>query len=361
MPTPYFSDGRSAAAHPVHVLTGPDVLRLVAASGTALATWTHDGLYLAEEVYRGQPLRLMHRDAGSACLTLPDAAALRALEDQSPELKRALRRSRRRTARWVVWAAGALALLALGALWGLPRLAGALAPLVPQGWSRAAGGRFVASVEEVYPACDASRDAEGRRALERLVARLRNAAGAADADAFTVTVVDSPIPNALAAPGGHLLVFRGILKLARTPEELAGVLAHETGHALARHPERGLLRALGWKWLLSGWLGSGSWGAEGLQTLLALAYTREDERTADRTAVTLLEREGLRSGGLASFLERLAADPRFNGRGVPGFLASHPLPEERAKELRTLIHPNVTGAPWTPSEWRAIRRLCGKK
>jgi predicted Zn-dependent protease len=197
-------------------------------------------------------------------------------------------------------------------------------------------------------------------ALERFVTRLlRTAADGSAPPPFTVTVVDGPVPNALAAPGGRLLVFRGILGLTRRPEELAGVLAHETGHALAHHPERGMLRALGWKWLLSGWFGGGSWGAEGLQTLLVLAYTREDERTADRTAVALLEREGLRSDGLASFLEHLAADPRFNGGGMPGFLASHPLPAERAKELRALIHPAIRGEPWTPREWRAIQRLCG--
>jgi len=360
-PMPHFSDGRSATVQSVRVEAGPEALRLVAASGTALATWPYDGLSLAEEVYPGQPVRLMHRDAGAAYLTLADGAALRALEAEAPGLRRALGRSRRRTARNLLWAAGVLALAALGAAWGLPRLADILAPRVPARWDRALGDRFVASVEETYPACDAPGDAAGRRALERLVARLLRGADGTGPPPFMVTVLDGAIPNALAAPGRRLLVFRGILGLTRTPQELAGVLAHETGHALAHHPERGMLRALGWKWLLGGWLGSGSWGAESLQTLLVLAYTREDERAADRTAVALLEREGVRSDGLASFLERLAADPRFNGRGVPGFLASHPHPAERATALRALIHPAVTGAPWTKAEWRAIQKLCGKK
>jgi Zn-dependent protease with chaperone function len=360
--TPRFSDGRSATVHAVHVDPGPHALRVAAATGAPLAAWPYDGLYLAEEVYRNQPVRLMHRDAGAACLTLPDAAALRALEERSPGLRRALGRARRRTPWRIAAAAGLLAAVVLAAGWGLPRLSAVLVPLVPESWERALGDRFVASVEREYPACTGARDAEGRRALERLVARLRRAAAdGAEPPPFAVIVLDSPVPNALAAPGARILVFRGILGLTRTPQELAGVLAHEAGHALARHPERGMLRALGWKWLLGAWFGSGSWGAEGLQTLLVLAYTREDERTADRTAVALLERAGLRSDGLPAFLERLAADPRLNGRGVPAFLASHPLPKERAAELRALLHPQIAGAPWTAREWRAIQGLCGKR
>jgi len=132
------------------------------------------------------------------------------------------------------------------------------------------------------------------------------------------------------------------------------------GHGLARHPERGMLRALGWRWLLSGLFGSTSFGPESLQTLLVLAYTRDDERAADRRAVMLLERAGIRSDGLPKFLERIAADPQLNGNGTPGFLASHPSPAARARELRALVNPEIRGTPWSSKEWNAIQNLCGK-
>jgi len=242
----------------------------------------------------------------------------------------------------------------------LPRAADSLISLVPWSWGRALGDQLVASLETSAPACEATRDAPGQRALERLVGLLMYspAAKGRAPDQFRVVMLDTPIPNALAAPGGRILVFRGIIGLARSQDELAGVLAHEVGHSLSRHPERGLLRALGWHWLLAGLFGSDAWGVGSVQTLLTLAYTREDERTADRLGVALLETDGLRSGGLASFLEHLAANPKWNGRGTPAFLASHPLPEARAKDLRALVNPRITGAPWTAQEWRAIRSMC---
>jgi predicted Zn-dependent protease len=58
---------------------------------------------------------------------------------------------------------------------------------------------------------------------------------------FRVMVVNDPIVNALAAPGGYILVFRGLLDRTRSPEELAGVLAHESQHVLKRHTTRALL------------------------------------------------------------------------------------------------------------------------
>ena len=361
-PPARFSDGRSALSSAVRVDPGRTGLRVIGESGDLLATWSFAGLYLAEEAYGNQPVRLMHREAGPACLTLADRAVLDALCRQAPALRKVVGAPRRVTARRMAWVLGSLALVTFALGWGLPRLADWIVPILPPSWERTVGDQVVAALEQSYPACEAARDAPGRRALGRLVQQLAQspaAGGRAPPEGFTVHVLDSPIPNALAAPGGHILVFRAMLDLTRTPGELAGVLAHETGHALARHPARGLLRSLGWRWLLSILVGT-SWAPQSMQTLLALAYTRDDERAADRSGLELLEREGLQSDGLPRLLERLAADPTMSGRGIPAFLASHPLPDARARELRSLAQPGGA-APWTDAEWRSIQRLCGKK
>ncbi|MBA4047858.1 MAG: peptidase M48 Ste24p, partial [Sphingomonas sp.] len=59
-----------------------------------------------------------------------------------------------------------------------------------------------------------------------------------DPNAFTVTVLDSPIDNAFAVPGGYVYVTRGLLALANDEAELAGVLGHEVGHVAARHSRK---------------------------------------------------------------------------------------------------------------------------
>jgi predicted Zn-dependent protease len=345
----------------VHVEAARTGLRILSETREPLAEWSFAGLYPSEEVYPGQPLRLMHKDAGPAYVTIEDSVAIDSLRRQAPAFRAMARVPQPATRRQVLRAIGILAASIVALAWAFPRLAGWVVPLVPYSWERAMGDQVLAALKQAYPPCETARDADGRHALERLVARLAAspaAEGQAPPGGFTVDVLDTPVPNALATPGGHIVVFRGMLDLPVSPAELAGVLAHETGHALSRHPLQGMLRALGWQWLLSAALGS-SWAPQSVQTLLSLAYTREDERAADRLGLRLLVSDHLRSDGLASLMDRLAADPRMNGRGPPGFLMSHPLPESRAKTLRQLESPG--GAPpWTPREWTAIRSLCLK-
>src|SRR5690606_26348291 len=107
---------------------------------------------------------------------------------------------------------------------------------------------------------------------------------------FTVSVADDPQVNAFAAPGGRIVLLEGLLREAESPDEIAGVLAHEIGHVTERHPTAAALRLLGIQALLTGIFGDGSLasaaaGAGGL--LVALSYSRDDERTADRLAAEL--------------------------------------------------------------------------
>src|SRR5260370_37347363 len=72
--------------------------------------------------------------------------------------------------------------------------------------------------------------------LAQIVSRLLSAADQANTK-FTVTVLDSPIINAFALPGGYIYVTRGILALANDQSELAAVLAHEISHVILKHAQ----------------------------------------------------------------------------------------------------------------------------
>src|SRR5882724_4250501 len=84
------------------------------------------------------------------------------------------------------------------------------------------------------------RGARGGRRLRRppRLGHSRRVVRAPDTYRIRVTIVDHPAVNAFAAPGGHIVVLRGLLERTRTPEELAGVLAHEIQHVYHRHPTR---------------------------------------------------------------------------------------------------------------------------
>jgi predicted Zn-dependent protease len=139
------------------------------------------------------------------------------------------------------------------------------------------------------------------------------------------TVLDSPIINAFALPGGYVYVTRGLLALADSEAELAGVLAHEIGHVAARHPaERygqqvlGSAAALGIGVLLGS--SAGTAAASDAVGLALLSYSREQEYEADFLGVRYLARTGHDPQAMAEFLERLLAHDRFQAeqRGRPG-------------------------------------------
>jgi predicted Zn-dependent protease len=252
-----------------------------------------------------------------------------------------------------------LAVLVGGLLWALPRLAGPLAGQVPLQWEQALGERMMAHLAEQQPFCDA---APGEDALGRLTERLL--AGSDWPIPVRVRVSPQPAVNAFALPGGNIVLLRGLLETARSPEEVAGVLAHEIAHALERHPLRGALRAAGIGLVFRALAGNASGledaAARGVETLLLRSYTRADESAADRRGLALLERAGLDGSALADLLERLDAG---EGRGaqLPSLLSTHPLSRERSGKLRRLApiaRPEAAPA-LSPADWAALRAICG--
>ena len=156
---------------------------------------------------------------------------------------------------------------------------------------------------------------------------------------FTFTILDTPIVNAFALPGGYVYVTRGLLSLANSEAELAGVLGHEIGHVTARHTaERyGQTMAANAAGIgLGVLLGGGAAQAGGtLGALLVRSYSREQEFESDMLGGRYLSRAGYDTGGMASFLTQLQAHSRLEAT-----LAGQP---EKADAFDiTQTHPRTT-------------------
>jgi len=154
-------------------------------------------------------------------------------------------------------------------------------------------------------------------------------------------VVNNPEPNAFTIPGAKIYVHTGLYKLATTEDEVAGVLAHEIGHAFERHPAKSMTRQMGLA-QISSKLASGN-NAVIKQFALKIAgtgalnfYSRSDESEADRIAYDLLKRSGYKTDGLTRFLQKLIK--LQNGRQTPAFLSSHPPTPERVAALEKLTN-----------------------
>jgi beta-barrel assembly-enhancing protease len=151
--------------------------------------------------------------------------------------------------------------------------------------------------------------------------------------AFRFELARDPSVNAYAAPGGPIVVHTGLLRSATSPDELAGVMAHEMTHVAERHTMRQVAFHAG---LLAGLrllVGSPDGAADRLTSaaldLTSLRFSREQELAADRGALDRLERARLSGAGLVSFFDRLARQ----GGVLPPFLSSHPAPAARSARL----------------------------
>ena len=173
---------------------------------------------------------------------------------------------------------------------------------------------------------------------------------------WTFTVLDSPVVNAFALPGGYVYVTRGLMALANDEAELAGVIGHEIGHVTAAHSVRrqetaavaqiGVLAAV----IGAAVLGAdrsvvdavGQLGAQGAQGAVA-SYSRAQELEADRLGIGYLARAGYDPLAQADFLSSLQAQSALSSQLAGGgydanrvdFFSTHPATAERVRAAAT--------------------------
>jgi predicted Zn-dependent protease len=176
-------------------------------------------------------------------------------------------------------------------------------------------------------------------------------------------VADSSTINAVAAPGGAIVVFRGLLERTESAEELAGVLAHEFQHVLHRHATRMIFQHASAGILMAAVVGDVSavvaFGLEGARMLGDLSMSRQAEAQADRDGMQMLHDAGIDTAGMVTFFEKLAALSGDPGRGR--YLMSHPAPQERLTTMRALSAqwPRPAQRLMPDYAWSDIKSMCG--
>ncbi len=152
---------------------------------------------------------------------------------------------------------------------------------------------------------------------------------------WTFRVLDDPVVNAFALPGGFVYLTRGILAYANSEAEVAGVLGHEIGHITARHAaERMTTASLAQLGIGLGSVLSPSVRRAGdlLQTgvgLLLLKFSRDDESEADALGVRYAVGGGYDARRLADFFDTVGGLSARSGSRLPDWLSTHPAPEQR--------------------------------
>lgn len=180
--------------------------------------------------------------------------------------------------------------------------------------------------------------------------------------------------NALALPGGNIIVFEGLLKIADSPEELAGVLAHEVQHIFLKHSTRGILQNMASGMLLTLILGDANAVMESAVSIAGqintLGLSRNMETEADIKGIKLMLDAKINPQGMLSIFEKLLKEElkleeinkkNSSSKGMKevfSYLSTHPSAKSRLQKLEQQINKN-SKKYWIPlypnSHWNDIK------
>ncbi|HYB10632.1 MAG TPA: M48 family metallopeptidase [Alphaproteobacteria bacterium] len=366
-----YNDGLVAAAYVVRVAVSARDLEIRGAEGQTHTSWPLDEVRFIERGGAHDHLRLARAEHPDR-LTITTPGALAALERLCP----ALRKIAYKGPSWravAIGSAAALASFAFVFFVLLPLLARQAADWVSPELEAHLGNEtanaiisIVSRLDDLKTKSETDQSAKVKSRECRAsqgIAALKQLAGPIEAQLHVsipvrIRVVNSPILNAMALPGGQILVFRGLIDFVKTPNEFAGVMAHEMAHIELHHPIEIAIERSANAFLVGLVLGDvfgGSAMAGMGQAMISARYSRDAERAADARGIMLLEGASLNPGPFAQFFKRLL-EREGAYSDVASFLASHPATEERAR--LAALAPAEGRTALGDKDWKALKAIC---
>lgn len=206
--------------------------------------------------------------------------------------------------------------------------------LLPEGQAQQMG---VEAYQQIKSEKGTSNDPTYTRPVQEIGKRIAAVSGQPDL-AWEFTVFQDDEPNAFALPGGKVGVNTGLFKVAKNKDQLAAVMAHEVGHAIAHHSaermSRQVLVQTGQQVLGSQYPGMANVLAQASTLGLILPFSRSQESEADQIGLMLMARAGYDPRAAVDLWRNFAA---AGGSRPPEFLSTHPAPGSRIDNLNALM------------------------
>lgn len=351
----HYFDGKSAARLEVDIEPRREGLHFRVSAG-AEHLWSWPEVRQVQGFVEGEPVRLEKGGELPEALVVGDPGFAHALRHAAGAHTHRFKlpSSNQSLLQKGAFAAVGLVLAAAGLyLWGIPWISATAAQKVPVEWESALGAKVVENLSEDLADCE---DPELKSTVTTVLERLSTTTGSPYT--FNVRVLDDGTVNALAAPGGHLVLFRGLLEKMETPEELAGILAHEVRHVTLRHTSQAMLRELSMAIGISALTGGMdiSQIAGAARMLGSLQMSREAESQADLEGLELMLQAGFRGEAM------IAAFGALGGGEELSWLSTHPDTRAR-REALTLALAGRTPAATPPAlpgaeAWKAMVARC---
>jgi Zn-dependent protease with chaperone function len=364
-----YNDGKTAKTYSIKAFFGKNEVLIMDADGIQIASCLFDELRIADKRDIENVVRLKFGSDGQERLVLDRRDDLSAIELVCLKLYKSSSDIQRQWRTVVLASLGAIIPLFIIIQFGLPLFAGHMAKIIPISAVQRVGDevhgqiiRAMGYLEKRPPAemlCnDPKRVALVKRLTETLIA---------EADAtipVKISVINSKIINAAALPGGHIIIFRGLLEFVENEGELASVLAHEIGHVQSRHPTENIIQGGTLGVLTSLLIGdvAGGFALTGFSSaILKSAYSRDAEREADTIALEIMKRAGLDIEESVSFFRRLQNKTEDIKRAA-SFFSTHPALQERIERAKKKAQSQKEGAyitkVLTRVEWANIKEIC---
>ncbi|MBA2485953.1 MAG: M48 family metallopeptidase [Nitrospira sp.] len=363
-----FGDGLPGAGAPCHVTLSADGLRLIPLEGSQLAeeSVAFAALTVASGGLDHDQLVVSWMTGGSTCtLYLKDPAMIVAFRRTAPSgltasLERAADHVRRaRHSHRLFWGSAAGIVVGLGLLiwFGSDLIVEWAVARIPIEWEQTLGATIYQDALSKETVLKEGREVDAVQEMtQRMTDKILH-----NPYKFQVSVVQSPVVNAFALPGGYVVVFTGLLKKAESGEEVAGVLSHELNHVLQRHGLERMVKTLGLAAVISIVVGDQR-GLIGLakelgMNLATLKFGREQETEADVTGIRLLSDARIAPEGMIGFFERLSE----KGQARVELFSTHPMSAARAERLKVELAalPKRSPEPFT-FEWKSVQESLAK-
>ncbi len=361
-PAVYF-DGTSSARNAVVIEAGATGFKIMGGRGRVLGEWSY-----AELRRQSAPDGMLRLGRSGetllARLEVRDPALISAIEDRAVTLDRGGAAERRLRRKVVALSIAAGVSIVATAAFGLPALASRLIPFIPLSVEHKLGDAVDREIRtsldtqhlgSAFTCGNGPGEAAGRAALDKLVGELETVA--ALPFALHVEVVRRAEPNAMALPGGRIYVNDGLIAQAQSPDELAGVLAHEIGHVARRDGTRTVLQTAGLSFLFGMMLGDFVGGGAvviAARTVLKSSYSRRVETAADAYSVDLMQKAGGDPHALGVILARIVSDKEH---GIK-ILLDHPETKDRIAAIDAVAITGATAPLLDAADWSALKQIC---
>ena len=360
-------DGRSSQKHLVDVELTPQEI-ILKAPGDKPIRWAYPQLRWAADT---SPFHIEHcaeGDEGLETLVVDDPDFYRSVLEIAP--KSFSSRENESKFNWKLYSVGILVLIfsAYVFIKTVPSfLADQMVEKIPIEWEVTVGQ----SILKMLPVAQKP-DPEVLKVLQDTVDFLKQSLPGNPYD-LKVYILPVEQVNALALPGGPIVIFEGLIDKAESPEELAGVLAHEIQHILLRHSTRGILRNLAKSMLVTLFLGDVNSVMEGIVQLAGqletLGLSREMEAEADQKGMELILAANIDPHGMIRIFKKLMQED-FSQKKLPkekpvseendlsSYFSTHPSSQNRLarieKQMRS--HENRIWTPLFPNlDWNEIK------